>query len=724
MTTIRARVAVAAAIPLCGLLAFASLSIHSGWSRYRQATQLQESTKLATTTGELVHQLQIERGASALFIGSHGAEGGKVLDDQRAAVDHALAVFRAQDAKLAASGEVAEHAHAFIAQLDKHAGARADISSLTMSKADSVTYFTTLIGFGVRLDDALSQAASDRDVNRALLVYNDVVNGKEVAGQERALGVANLSNDHFAPEAWSRWDLMEGKQSGLFSAVERFGAPAQVELWRQNQASPEEARVVQLRAQIKAYEAGKPDGAHVLAADWFNATTARINGLHKVEGSFAEDIDHAADAVKSAAMHDFLLQLILAALATAASTVLASLLVRSITKPLVQLTHDLDRLAAGDTKIDLRAAKRQDEFGQIGRALGMVRDSTAERIERQFADRAEHDRLQGLAEEKLRTEREAAAREQTTVVDALANGLERLAAGDLTSEVTEPFPGAYEKLRSDFNAAVERLRDALQRVSSTTHSIRSNASEIGSTSDDLARRAQQQAANLEETAAALEEVTKTMKRSAADGKQASGVAAQAREDAERSGGVVDRAVAAMGEIESSAHQIARIIGVIDEIAFQTNLLALNAGVEAARAGEAGRGFAVVAQEVRALAQRSADAAKEIKALITSSSAQVGSGVELVGETGQALRAIIGQIAEISGLIAEMAGSSEEQAAGLYQINTAINQMDHVTQHTAAMVEAATAANHTLANETSELARLIDGFCLGDGAPSRNAQLAA
>ena len=203
-----------------------------------------------------------------------------------------------------------------------------------------------------------------------------------------------------------------------------------------------------------------------------------------------------------------------------------------------------------------------------------------------------------------------------------------------------------------------------------------------------------------------------MRKTAEGAKEARDAVGSARADAERSGVVVRDAVAAMSEIESSAQQISQIIGVIDEIAFQTNLLALNAGVEAARAGDAGRGFAVVASEVRALAQRSADAAKEIKALISASSQQVERGVDLVGETGKVLERIVTQVTQINGVVTEIAASAEEQSTGLQEVNTAVNQMDQVTQQNAAMVEEATAASHALTQEADTLSRLIARFELG------------
>jgi methyl-accepting chemotaxis protein len=415
------------------------------------------------------------------------------------------------------------------------------------------------------------------------------------------------------------------------------------------------------------------------------------------------------------------------ALVSLASAILMGwLLSRAVATPVVQMTEAMRKLAAGDNTVDVPGAGRKDELGDMSAAVQSFKDAAIEkiRLEKEAAD------MRRAADEE-RTRAEAAqaeaARQQAQVVEGVANGLGKLSAGVLTFRLSEPFAAEYEKLRSDYNDAMSQLQDTMKVIATSTQGIRSGTDEISQASDDLSKRTEQQAASLEETAAALDQITATVRKTAEGANHAREVVSTARNDAEKSSQVVRDAVAAMTGIEQSAQQISQIIGVIDEIAFQTNLLALNAGVEAARAGDAGRGFAVVASEVRALAQRSADAAKEIKTLISASSAQVVQGVDLVGQTGEALNRIVTQVADINTVVSEIAASAQEQATGLHEVNTAVNQMDQVTQQNAAMVEESTAASHSLAQETEELARLIGRFEVGAdtaASPARNAPRSA
>ncbi|HTI02435.1 MAG TPA: methyl-accepting chemotaxis protein [Acidisoma sp.] len=318
----------------------------------------------------------------------------------------------------------------------------------------------------------------------------------------------------------------------------------------------------------------------------------------------------------------------------------------------------------------------------------------------------------------IEAERARVAEEDHHAMEILAKGMVALAEGDLTHRITAHLSEKNEALKRNFNATAQSMEETMKAIVTSTKSVRAGAGEITKATDDLSRRTEQQAASLEETAAALDQVTANVKATAQGANEARGVVSSAKTDAERSGAVVGEAVKAMGGIENSSKQIGNIIGVIDEIAFQTNLLALNAGVEAARAGDAGRGFAVVATEVRALAQRSADAAKEIKTLIMASSKQVETGVKLVAETGQALERIVDQVNRMSVLVTEIANSAQEQATGLAEVNTAVNQMDQATQQNASMVEETTAASHGMASEAEDLARMVGQFSISSAEPAR------
>ena len=387
---------------------------------------------------------------------------------------------------------------------------------------------------------------------------------------------------------------------------------------------------------------------------------------------------------------------------------------RSVSGPVVALERRMRGLAEGDTASEIPGVARGDEIGKMALALATFRDAAIEKA--RLAAEALSQRSMSEQERAAREAEKAAEAEADRVtIEALGRGLAAMADGDLTYRIETEFAPKAAQLKTDFNAAIAQLQQALSVVVGNIAGIRSGAGEISQAADDLSRRTEQQAAGLEETAAALDEITATVNKTASGARQASDVVQAAKGDAETSGVIVRDAVQAMQAIEGSSDQISQIIGVIDEIAFQTNLLALNAGVEAARAGEAGRGFAVVASEVRALAQRSAEAAKEIKTLISTSSTQVGSGVKLVGQTGEALQRIVDRVAEIDGLVSEIAASAQEQAIGLAEVNTAVNQMDQVTQQNAAMVEQSTAASHSLAQEAQSLQASVARFKVGSAA---------
>lgn len=306
-------------------------------------------------------------------------------------------------------------------------------------------------------------------------------------------------------------------------------------------------------------------------------------------------------------------------------------------------------------------------------------------------------------------ERERLQMEQDAMIDSLSSALSVLADGDLGVRISHAFAGSNDKIRQDFNVAVERLEEAIASVVSSATTIRSEVDGVASAATELSKRTESQAATLEETAAAVSEISASVTSSAEGAKNAHSVVGAAQDNAQTSGGVVRDAVSAMSKIAQSSSEITSIVKVIDDIAFQTNLLALNAGVEAARAGDAGRGFAVVASEVRALAQRSSDAANEISTLIATSSENVDLGVKLVGNAGDALEQIIASISDISGYVSQIAGASEEQSHSIAEINAAMNQLDQVTQENAAMFEETTAASQSLSQIANELTDQVQRF---------------
>ncbi len=402
--------------------------------------------------------------------------------------------------------------------------------------------------------------------------------------------------------------------------------------------------------------------------------------------------------------------------------VLITLIRRAVSNLLLGISSSMSEIAKGALEMPIPSLQRRDDIGNMARQVAEFRDAAVQKraLETQAVAveaAAQHERA------ARETEREAAAAQHEFVMRSVATGLNKLSDGDLLYRLAQPFSAEYEKLRSDFNDAMATLQETMTSIASNTNGVRSGAGEITQASDDLSRRTEQQAASLEQTAAALDEITSTVRKTAEGAEEARKVVDKARQDAESSGAVVQETVAAMNTIEKSSNEIGNIIVVIDEIAFQTNLLALNAGIEAARAGDAGRGFAVVATEVRALAQRSADAAKEIKMLISASGFQVENGVKLVGDTGRALSRIVEQVTRLSSLVMEIAASAREQASGLAEVNIAVNQMDQVTQQNAAMVEQTTAASHSLAAEAAELAQLVAQFQTGQGTQTRAAPAA-
>ncbi len=455
--------------------------------------------------------------------------------------------------------------------------------------------------------------------------------------------------------------------------------------------------------------------ARPLFVSWLGAINKFIDYQEALNKSVGSDVRATASGFETLALGSLAGAVILAIIA-------AYVAGRSITGPMAKLKVALRQMAEGRLDSDQALDARRDEIGDLARAVGAVRNAVGAQAARQAESDAERAAAERAQMEQTARQRDAEAAQTNHAVAQLGQALEEMANGNLEFRLTQSFGSALDELRVNFNNSVEKLHAALKAIGGNAFSIDGGAREISGAANDLARRTEQQAASIEQTAAALDEISTTVNDSTRRAEEAGMLVAKTRENAERSGEVVKRAVAAMGQIEGSSNEINNIISVIDDIAFQTNLLALNAGVEAARAGEAGKGFAVVAQEVRELAQRSANAAKEIKQLINNSGEQVRSGVTLVGETGKALTEIVAEVQEINRHVNSIVESAKEQAVALKEINAAVNTMDQSTQQNAAMVEETSAASQKLAAEAGSLSAQLAKFRF-EGGSGRHVQAA-
>ncbi|CAN5567631.1 HAMP domain-containing methyl-accepting chemotaxis protein [soil metagenome] len=591
-------------------------------------------------------------------------------------------------------------------------GAGAAVMVLCTASAGAGLWSTT------RLDDALQEANVSAGVLR---------NHMEADMMHDALR-ADVLSSQLAGDAGSGIQI-DGVREDLADHTRIFRkAIADNDALATDPAS--RAALAEVKAPLDTYIKSAGQMVDLAASDHAQAIAAMpgfMTQFTTLEGAMSgasDKIEAASNAATARAQKVAKFSELLMTAAVLAGIVFAAILIvisrAAIVRPVLQLAGDMRRMASGQNDIVVSGAGRADEIGEMAKSVEVFRQSGLERarLEAQAAG------FQQELDKKLKDMEaafELAGREQQAVVEIMAKGLSNLASGDLSTRIAAQVASDYAALKNDFNAAAAGLEEAIRTISDVAGQIGSGTEEIAQASNDLSRRTEQQAASLEETAAALDEISATVRQTADGAQRATAEVSSARTEAERSGEVVGQAVKAMGAIEDSSRQITQIIGVIDEIAFQTNLLALNAGVEAARAGDAGRGFAVVAQEVRALAQRSAEAAKEIKTLISTSSQQVGAGVELVGQTGEALGRIVGRVAAIDDLVRGISASSQEQASGLNEVNIAVNHMDQVVQQNAAMVEQATAATHSLKGETAQLVSLVGRFRVGSGeqeAPAR------
>ncbi|MCJ8508535.1 methyl-accepting chemotaxis protein [Rhizobium lemnae] len=465
--------------------------------------------------------------------------------------------------------------------------------------------------------------------------------------------------------------------------------------------------LIEARANADAF--GKID-------DLIDQTGDHVTGILDTLSTEGDQLANARMAeVQTLSDNIFYFQLMVAALAFVTVAILQLLHTGVIRRSLANLSSSMQRIADGDCSTPVSGTEGKDEIASMARSTERFRRAALEKrnLEQEAAEASA--RIDQESRERIATQQADAdsIREATM---AIASALSRLTGGDLHVSLEKPFRPDLEPIREDLNRLSEKLRLVMQEINQSSSSIQANAQQMRSAADDLAKRTEQQAASLEQTSAALEQITRTVRTATDRAEGASQMVSNSKDFAESSSKVVSDAMAAMERIEAATGEIGKIINVVEEIAFQTNLLALNAGVEAARAGEAGKGFAVVAQEVRELAGRASGAAKDIKALVTRSNAEVQTGVDLVKATGEALHRIGDDVLQINEHVSAIVTSAREQFVGLSEINSAIGQMDQTTQQNAAMVEETNASSHTLANDAETLARLMRQFRVNGSGP--------
>jgi methyl-accepting chemotaxis protein len=603
-------------------------------------------------------------------------------------------------------------------------GNRNAIDTLAMPAPRVAELFTATIADLLATISATGELADNARILRQSIAFSAFVQRKEFVGQERAAGAQGFSTGAFPPEVYRnflRLGALQEAQSEIFARNALLDQVAALQAALRSAAAEEVAR-------MRAIGAAAPfDGAavrQVSGEQWFAAATKGIDLLKGLEDRFADDFLKVTTDVAEEARWGFWSVMLVFLGMLAITGGLAVVVATSITRPIAALVVTMSELAEGKSDIDVEGTARKDEIGAMAQAVVVFRDAAIEkaRLERQAAEqRQQVEEQRQHTEEERRRNAEVQARaagEQAQAITALAQGLARLAEGDLTARLSDGFAEGYRRIRDDFNRMMERLRETIAGIAESMREVDNAAAEIATSTTDLSQRTEEQAASLEETSASMEEIASTVRQNADNARQANDFATGTRAAADRGGAVVAQAVDAMSRIAESSHKISDIIGVIDEIARQTNLLALNAAVEAARAGEAGRGFAVVASEVRTLAQRSAQAAKDIKDLIIHSSGRVQEGVDLVNRAGSSLTEILESIKRVADIVADIANASAEQATGLDQVNKALSQMDEVTQQNSALVEENAATAKTLEHQSAAVTERLSRFRFGDGAASR------
>ncbi|MEP2947500.1 MAG: methyl-accepting chemotaxis protein [Lentilitoribacter sp.] len=707
--TITKRVALGILIPMIGLVILGAIATWEAYRNYKSMVFLGYVSETINELAALTETLQVERGQTAIFIGSGATVPQQALLDARKAANAEKARLHEvlEHVKQVDAVQMVDELAELEAEIDEFKGYRNRIDAGDVSLGAAMKQYSKTIAHIIEIGFHASKMANNAELALETVAMLDLAEAKEYAGQERGLVAGLIASGTVSTEALVKLEKSIGKQETLVDNFIHNQPLRYQDKFKKMLASIDNTQVDAYRNALLKESQG---AAHIEldAKTWFGVATARIAIFREMEIETGKLIAAGANKVSSGFLREMIIVASISLVVLILAVTAGFFIARSISAAMRITTDEMVTLANGDTNIENSQLGKPTELGLMAEALQTFKENALRKIEMEKEAEEERERAK---ESRIANEaaKEKHNREVETVVQSLGNALQRLAEGDLSKSISTEYADEFQQLKNDFGNSISKLSSALNDISESTTEIGNNSTELRRAADDLAMRTEQQAAALEETSAALEEITSTVKESADRASEARTKATQAKDSTNKSGEVVKDAVEAMGRIESASEEISQIIGVIDDIAFQTNLLALNAGVEAARAGEAGKGFAVVAQEVRELAQRSANAAKEIKDLITNSGVEVANGVSLVQATGEALRNISIEVNEIEEHVQSIARASAEQSAGLTDINRAVSEMDQVTQSNAAMVEETNAVTHRLSAETETLAQLVSQF---------------
>lgn len=676
-------------VSLGALIGLSGWMLVDRWTVDQQMQRLMTGCSLIESLSDLVGSLQKERGRSSLFLSSNGTRNAPELQVQRGITDAKAGLFEATSGRtsvLELGADLQTQIESIRTALPILGDLRRDVSAVAITPVQAIERYSGIVTRALDVSAIIARDADHSDIKNFEFALSALQGATDRYGLMRAVGSGGLAAGGFTSNQLYRLSSLQGEANDLLKSFTIYGPPRIVASYEASIAKPTMRDFDAMKAAVLA----TPVGGRVPDLDgeqWFAAATLRVDNLRAITDDLLHTfLDHAAKTRRSAKI-----QLALAAacvtLLLIAVVVFGMVTMRSITELVKAMADAMRRLAGGDLTVVVPAVHRRDELGDMARALLVFRAAAVEKA-------------------RLETETDGERRHVTGLV---AEGLARLAARDLSHRIPDAMPPAFAKLRTDYNVALDQLAQAMTSVTDSAAGISAGSREAAQSAYGIARRTERQAASMDKTAAALDLITETVQRSADGVAHVSAFVRDARAEAEAGGAVAEQATRAMADIDASSRQIGQIIGVIEEIAAQTNLLALNAAIEAARGGEAGRGFGVVANEIRTLAQRSQQAADQVRALISTSKSHVGKGVALVDQTGHALQRILARVAEVAADVTDIAASAQTQSDTLANLNAAMHEIDRVTKENTRWLDGADDASRALVAETEGLTGLVGSF---------------